>query len=287
MPEVRVVISEELDKYLDTAVTRGLFGSKAEVIRAALIRYSETLPIRVPSGYDDTTMFSPDGRIFQIEYAIETANRGSTIAGLRYQDGVILAKQRAELEGVWSFPHALTGPWEDFQVDQHIGMVPAGLAADFILLKDKAVKEAQACRKETGELISVGELTKKLSLFMHSYTTKRDTRPLGCVLLIGGVDRTGRRLFVLDPSGTYKEVLAGCAGSKMKETNDILKDGYKSDLPFEEALGLTVRAVLKEETRKPEEITAGTIEAETKIFREITVEEIKEAWKVAFRKKEE
>jgi len=282
MPEIRVVISDELDKYLDTAVTRGLFGSKAEVIRAALIRYSETLPIRVPSGYDATTVFSPDGRIFQIEYAIESANRGSTIVGLLCRDGVILAKQRAEFEGAWSFPYALTSPWEDFQVDQHIGMVPAGLAADFILLKDKAAKEAQLHRKETGEPVGVKELTKKLSLFLHSYTTKRDTRPLGCVVLIGGVDRTGCHLSVLDPSGTHKEVLAGCAGSGMKETNDILKDGYKADMPFNEALGLTIRAVLKEETRKPEEITIAAIEAETMTFKEMTLEEIREAWKTAF-----
>lgn len=104
MPEVRVVISEELDKYLDTAVTRGLFGTKAEMIRAALIRYSETLPIRVPSGYDDTTVFSPDGRIFQLEYALESAKRGATIVGLRYRDGVILAKQRPEFKGVTEIP---------------------------------------------------------------------------------------------------------------------------------------------------------------------------------------
>ncbi len=289
MPEVRVVISDELDRYLDTAVTRGLFGSKAEVIRAALIRYSETLPIRVPSGYDDTTVFSPDGRIFQIEYAMEAPIKGATIVGLRYSDGVILAKERLKeyFKGVTDFPYILKAPWEDFQVDDHIGMVPVGLAADFLLLKNKASKEAQEYRKETGEPIGVEELTIRLALVMHSYTTKRDMRPLGCVSLIGGVDKTGCRLFVLDPSGTYQEVLAGCHGSKMNEANNILKDGYKADMPLKEALGLIIRAVLKEETRKPEELSVAAIETETKTLRKITLEEIKEAWKTAFKKKEE
>jgi len=287
MPEIRVVVSDELDRYMDTVVQRGMFGSKAELIRAALIRYFETLPIRVPKGYDDTNVFSPDGRVFQVEYAIESVVRGSTITGLRYRDGVILAKERARLNGVSDYPYILQAPWEDFQVVQHIGMVSAGLAADFILLKNAALKESQSLRIETREPVGIEELTSRLALFMHSYTTKKDVRPLGCVLLIGGVDRTGCRLFALDPSGTYKEVLAGSHGSKMKEANNILKEGYRTDMPFEEALALTIRAVLKEETRKPEEITASVIETETKTFRKITLEEIKEAWKIAFRKKEE
>ena len=287
MPEIRVVVSDELDRYMDTVVQKGMFGSKAELIRAAVIRYVETLPIRVPSGYDDTTVFSPDGRIFQIEYAIESVARGATIVGLRYHDGVILAKERPESKGVADFPYIVTTPWERYQVDQHIGMVPAGLAADFILLKNKATEEAQEYRSKIGEPISVEELTIKLALLMHSYTTKKDMRPLGCVLLIGGVDKTGCRLFVLDPSGTYKEVLAGCHGSGFHEVNNILKDRYSVDIPFKEALGLTVGAVLREETRKPEEIAVAVIEAGTKTLRKVTLEELREVWKTAFKKKEE
>jgi len=286
MPEIRVVVSEELDRYMDTVIQRGMFGSKAELIRAALIRYVETLPIRVPSGYDDTTVFSPDGRIFQLEYALECAQRGATIVGLRYHNGIMLAKQR-QLLGYFPKPeHVLSSPWEDFKIDQHIGAVPAGISSDFILLKDKAIKEVEVHRKEIGEPIGVEELVKRLALFMQSYTMKKDVRPLGCIVFIGGVDQTGCHLFTLDPSGSYSEVLCQITGYQTSEAEKILKDNYKPEMSLQEALGLIIKAILKEETRKPEEIAVAVIETETKTIRKITLEEIKEAWKIAFAKKE-
>jgi len=281
MPEIRVVVSDELDRYMDTVVQKGMFGSKAELIRAALIRYFETLPLRVPTGYDDTTVFSPDGRIFQVEYALECAARGSITVGLRYRDGVILAKQRTGLE------YTLSSPWEDFKIDQHIGAAVSGIASDFILLKDKAIKETEMYRKETGEPIGVEELVKKLALFMQSYTMKKDVRPLGCIIFIGGVDGTGPHLLVLDPSGSYSEVIYKVIGWQGAETEKTLKENYKPDLSLQEALGLVVKAVLKEETRRPEELVAAVIETDTKEIRKITIEEIADAWKTAFKKKEE
>jgi proteasome alpha subunit len=281
MPENRVIVSDELNRYMNTIVQKGIFGSKAELIRASLIRYIETLPVRIPSGYDNVTVFSPDGRLFQVEYALESANRGTTIVGLRYNDGVILAKEKPGSKEITEFPYTVTGPWEDFQIDQNIGIVPTGLIADYILLKHEAKKEAQSHKKETGEPITVEELTIKLSLILHGYTMKRKMRPLGCVLLIGGVDKTGCHLFLTDPSGAYKEVLASCGGSKMKEVNDLLKDDYQTNLPFNEALGLTIKAILKDETRRPEEITVAVIETETKTLRKITLDEIKKTWETA------
>jgi len=287
MPEIRVVVSDELDRYMDTVVQKGMFGSKAELIRAALIRYIETLPIRVPSGYDDTTVYSPDGRIFQVEYALECAYRGAMMVGLRYRDGVMLAKQRPPLG---YFPKAgtiLSSPWEGFKIDQHIGAIPAGISSDFILIQDKAIKEAKTYRENTGEPISVEDLVKRLALFMQSYTMKKDVRPLGCIVFIGGIDETGPYLFYLDPSGSYNEVLYNVIGYQSAETEEILKANYKPDLSLQEALGLIVKAVLKEETRKPEEVAVAVIETKTKTLRKITLEEIKEAWKIAFKKKEE
>jgi len=280
MPEIRVVVSDELDRYMDTVIQKGMFGSKAELIRAALIRYVETLPIRVPSGYDDTTVFSPDGRIFQVEYALECAYRGSIILGMRYHDGVMLAKQKSVPENF------ITGPYEDFKIDQHIGATVSGIGSDFIVLKDKAMKEAQMHKKEFGEPIGVEELVKILAIFIQSYTMKKDVRPLGCIVFIGGVDQTGRHLFMVDPSGSYGEVIYTVTGYQSAESEKILKDNYKPDMPLQEALGLVIKAVLKEETRKPEEISVAVIETETKTLRKIALGEIEEAWKVAFKKKQ-
>lgn len=286
MPEIRVVVPEELDRYMNTVVQKGMFGSKAELIRAALIRYFETLPIRVPSGYDDTTIFSPDGRIFQVEYALECAYRGAIIVGLRYRDGIMLAKQRPSLRHYPKHGTIISTPWEDFKIDEHIGAIPSGISSDFILLKDKAIKEAQRHREKTGEPISVEELVKRLSIFMQSYTMKKDLRPLGCIVFIGGVDQTGHHLFSLDPSGSYWEVAYNIVGYQSGEAEEILKNNYKSDMSLREALALVIRAILKDETRKPEEISVAIAETKTKTLRKITLEEIKEVWETAFKRKE-
>lgn len=282
MPEVRVVVSNELDRYMDTVVQKGMFGSKAELIRAALIRYIETLPIRVPSGYDDTTLFSPDGRIFQIEYAMESPPRGVTILGLRYKGGIILAKERIHESLPEKNNFILTQPWETFQIANHIGMAPTGLSGDYLLLKNTAIHEAQTYQTETGTPIPIEELTNRLALFIHSYTTKKDIRPLGLVALIGGIDDTGPHLYVLDPSGMYREVLTWSEGTHRDETNTTLKDGYKPNQAFNTALALTIKALLRDKTRTPEELNAAVIETKTKTFREITTDEIKATWTQAF-----
>lgn len=281
MPEVRVVVSEEFDKYLDSAIKKGLFGSKAELLRAALISYTEKLPTRVPKGYDTTAVFSPDGRIFQIEYALESAARGSPIVGLKCPDGVILAKER--IPRFAYVPEPLTIPLEIFKIDNHIGATFVGLGGDFNVIMDKAVREAETHAKETGKPIAVKELVKRLCLFIQSYTMRKDLRPLGCLLFIGGVAESECHLFGLDPSGSYREVLANAAGLKRDETLSILKEGYKPDMHFEDALGLTIKALLKEKTKKPEEIAIAVIEAKTKAFRKIALEEKKKAWNEAFK----
>ena len=282
MPEVRVVVSNELDRYMDTVVQKGMFGSKAELIRAALIRYVETLPIRVPSGYDDTNLFSPDGRIFQIEYAMESPPRGVTILGLRYKGGIILAKER--LLGLQTKrPHmVLTQPWDTFQIADHIGMAPTGLSGDFLLLKNTAIREAQTYQTETGTPIPIEELTNRLALFIHSYTTKKDIRPLGLLALIGGIDATGLHLYVLDPSGTYREALTWSEGTHRDETTTILKGEYTSTINFNTALALTIKALLRDKTRTPEELNAAVIETKTNTIRKITTDEIKTTWTKAF-----
>jgi len=285
MPEIRVVVSDDLDAYMNTVVEKGMFGSKAELIRASLIRYFETLPVRVPSGYDNTTVFSPDGRIFQVEYAFECAHRGSLIIGLRYHDGIMLVKQRHHLG---YFPKAetiLTSSWEGFKIDQHIGGIPAGISSDYILIQDQAVKEAKTYRENTGEPISVEELVKKLAIFMQSYTMKKDVRPLGCIVFIGGVDQTGCHLFSLDPSGSYNEVLYNIIGYQSAETEEALKVNYNPDMSLHEALSLVIKAILKDETKKPEELAVVVIETDIKEIRKIATQEMTDAWKNAFRKK--
>ena len=122
---------------------------------------------------------------------------------------------------------------------------------------------------------------------MQSYTIKKDVRPLGCIVLIGGVDQTGHHLFSLDPSGSYSEIRYHVIGYQSSETEETLKKNYDPDMSFPQALALVIKAVLKEETKKPEELAVAVVETETKKLRKLTLEEMKEVWGIAFKKKED
>jgi 20S proteasome alpha/beta subunit len=213
---------------------------------------------------------------------MESPPRGVTILGLRFKGGIILAKERIQEPATKEHHFILTQPWETFQITKHIGMAPTGLSGDFLLLKNTAIKEAQTYQTETGNPIPIEELTNRLALFIHSYTTKKDIRPLGLLALIGGIDNTGPHLYVLDPSGTYREVLTWSEGTYRDETNTILKDGYTPNQSLNTALALTIKALLRNKTRKPEELNAVVIETKTKTIRKITTDEIKANWTKAF-----
>lgn len=282
MPEVRVVVSTELDRFMETVVHKGMFSSKAELIRAALIRYFETLPIRMPSGYDDTTLFSPDGRIFQIEYAMESPPRGVTIVGLQYRQGVILAKERIRDATNDDMSFVVHQPWEDYRIVDHIGMVPTGLSGDFILLKNHAINLAKTFETDTKTPIPVEELTNQLALFIHSYTTKKESRPLGIVTLIGGIDDTGSHLFVLDPSGSYREVIAWAEGMRQDAVKRVLKQSIKPNLTFKQGLTLVVKSLLPDKKQKPSDIHVTVIDEKTKTQRQVTDRELQSVWSNAF-----
>src|SRR5437667_10801876 len=95
MPEIRTSVSEEVDEYLDAVVRKGIFSNKAELVRAALVNYVNATGTFF-QGFDSETIFAPDGRLYQVEYARESAARGGTAAGIVCEDGVLLT---AEIPG--------------------------------------------------------------------------------------------------------------------------------------------------------------------------------------------
>src|SRR2546428_10878775 len=92
MTEIRTSVPEEVDAYIDALVRKGIFSNKAELVRAALVNYvNETGTFF--RGFDAETIFAPDGRLYQVEYARESASRGGTAAGIVCEDGVPLAAE--------------------------------------------------------------------------------------------------------------------------------------------------------------------------------------------------
>src|SRR6266511_6073379 len=92
MTEIRTAVPEEVDAYLDALVRKGIFTTKAELVRAAIVSYVNSTGTMF-KGFDSENIFAPDGRLYQVEYAREAAARGGTAAGLVCEDGVLLAAE--------------------------------------------------------------------------------------------------------------------------------------------------------------------------------------------------
>lgn len=162
-------------------------------------------------GYDrGSTIFSPDGRLFQVEYAIEAVKRGTTAIGIKTHQGCILAVQKRlhttliEKDMVKKI----------FAIDDHIAVAIAGLTADARILVNQARLQAQIHQMTYGEQITVENLTHRLADIKQMYTQHAGVRPFGVSLLIAGVDELNNvRLFMTEPSGSYWGYRAAVIGS--------------------------------------------------------------------------
>jgi len=169
------------------------------------------------------TVFSPDGRLFQVEYAREAVKRGTTTVGLKFNDGVVLIVDRRITSRLVE-PSSVE---KIFMIDEHIGCATSGLVADARVLVDRARVEAQINRITYDEKIQVKTLVKKICDFKQTYTQYGGVRPFGTAFLIGGVDDEGPRLFVTDPSGAMMEYKATAEGNGRDVAIDYLEKNYE------------------------------------------------------------
>jgi 20S proteasome subunit alpha 7 len=157
----------------------------------------------VGSGYDlTTTTFSPEGRVYQVEYATKAVEQSGTVIGIRCVDGVVLAVEN--LRGVKLLrPDSLR---RIFAVDRHIGIAVAGIGPDGRHMVGRARSEAQNYRSVYAEEIPPSLLAERLASYAHVYSLYWHVRPFGCTILIGGWDASqGPCLYVVEPDGSgYK-----------------------------------------------------------------------------------
>jgi len=266
MPEVRFVIPKDLDRALDALIKAGFAGNKAELARAAITHFLSTIPTQLPKGYDLETAFSPDGRIFQLEYAEEVIRRGGTIVGISCSEGVALAKEVPRTGTFEIVPNPFN---RIFKVHQSIGLTYCGLQADGYILLEQAIKQTKLLEREG--LVDIEELVKKLVLFLQPFMQRKDMRPLGVASIIGGFDlRNKPRLFLLKSDGVVQEHKAYALGRGGAESMGILKGGYKPNLTLKEAVALAIKTASRG-AKKPENVLVATIDAKTKTFKDLTV----------------
>ena len=224
-------------------------------------------------GYDMTpTMYSPDGRIYQVEYALETVKRGTLAIGIMTKEGIVLAveeKTRAlQVEGITQ---------KIFQVDDHIGVAAAGYIPDARVQVDNARYFSQSNKLTYDEPVDIETVAKHLADQNHQFTQYSGVRPFGVALIIAGVDRKGSQIVTIDPSGTYISYSAVAIGLGSDEVNDFLEKNYKNDISIEEAGSLAIAAInLKSEEKTGiEHIKMSKVSIETKILETVTKDELK------------
>ena|SRR2546426_2782489 len=211
MTELRTAIPEEVDAYLDALVRRGVFANKAELVRAALVEYVNATGTFF-RGFDAETIFAPDGRLYQVEYARESAARGGTAAGIVCEDGVILAAE------VLAKSKLAPGGKKIQTISDRVAVVASGLVADAALVVD----ELRAAAPKTTE-----DAVRSVRSTLHRFTLSRTQRPLGVALLIGSVLDRRPRLVHMDPSGAGVESFATAMGRGSGTALDVLDARYR------------------------------------------------------------
>ncbi len=216
MTEVRVTLSDEIDRYLDSLVRTGPFANKAELVRAALVSFARTAgPMAL--GFDDETRFAPDGRVYQLEYAREAALRGLPGVGLVYEGGVLLAAAAPSSTTI-SGAKLVRGPSKIRRIDERLAALASGLVADAHV----ALLSLRDPKPRTTE----GAVDQLIRLYWQ-HAVDRTKRPLGASLLLGStLDGTGR-LVSIDPSGAFVEWEATAIGDGSDERNEILEKRYR------------------------------------------------------------
>jgi len=230
-------------------------------------------------GYDMTpTMYSPDGRIYQVEYAIETVKRGTLAIGIICSDGVIIAVEEN--------PRALQVAdvtQKIFQVDYHIGIAAAGYIPDARVQVDNARFFSQSSKLTYDEPVEVETVAKHLADQCHQFTQYSGVRPYGVALIIAGVDQKGGSIYVTDPSGTYVSYAAVAIGAGSEEVTDFMEKNYKPEMSLEDGAALATAAInLKSEKKDGvKHLKMSWVKKDKKIFEKVSESEIEKFVQIA------
>ncbi|KAK3588264.1 hypothetical protein CHS0354_022111 [Potamilus streckersoni] len=234
------------------------------------------------SEYDrGVNTFSPEGRLFQVEYAIEAIKLGSTAIGIQTNEGVVLAVEKRVTSPLIE-PSSIE---KILEVDNHIGCAMSGLIADSRTLIDKARVEAQNHWFTFNEKMSVESVTQAVSnIALQFGDDDADpgvmSRPFGVALLFAGIDDKGPQLYHIDPSGTFIQYDAKAIGSGSEGAQQALQEVYHKSITLKEACkaSLTILKQVMEEKLNSTNVEMATVTPE-KMFHVCTKEELEEVIK--------
>ena len=229
-------------------------------------------------GYDRAiTVFSPEGRLYQVEYATEAVRHGPLAVGVKASNGVVLVGEKRS-------PH----PMADLDslkkillIDDHVGTAIAGLHADARKLIDQSRVQAQINRLSYDEPISIASLVVNICDTKQMHTQYGGVRPYGVSLLVAGIDDHGPQLFTTDPSGSFWGWKAAAIGKEADVVRDFFAEKYKPTINLDGALELAIEGLLKatdkaevEPAEKAKTLEIGKIDTKEKSFTILSQDEV-------------
>ncbi|MAF99067.1 MAG: proteasome endopeptidase complex, archaeal, alpha subunit [Nanoarchaeota archaeon] len=227
-------------------------------------------------GYDRSiTMFSPDGRLLQVEYAKKTVRQGSTAVGIVCKDGVVLVADK-RINGKLIIPESVE---KMFKIDDHIGATASGIISDARVLVDRSQLKAQQHSVTYDSAIDVLTVVKEICDLKQMTTQSAGLRPFGVALLIAGVEEDHSiKLYMTDPTGIYFQYRAAVIGEGEPEIEKILQSKWKASLSMDDGLSLAIKA-MKQVLGKEfsiDRIDASYVSSKDRRYRKFKSEKIRE-----------
>ena len=234
-------------------------------------------------GYDRAiTVFSPDGRLYQVEYAIETVRRGSVAVGIKTDEGVVIAvEERSRKLQITDAAQKI------FKIDDHIGVAAAGYIPDARSQVDNARFFSQSNRLIYDDEVGVESVAKHLADQCQQFTQYAGVRPFGVALILGGVNKDGSHIYLTDPSGTYIEYDAIAIGAGSDRVTTFLEKTYRGDLSMDEASSLAIASIQIASESQDEDSQMRMARIDKNNFQEVGTDDVAryaEAAKTAYSK---
>lgn len=229
-------------------------------------------------GYDRAiTMFSPDGRLLQVEYAKKTVRQGSTAIGLVCSDGVVLITDKRIIEKLI----VADSVEKIFEIDKHMIAAAAGIVSDARVLLERAQLKAQQHRVTYDAPIDTLTIVKDICALKQVCTQSGGLRPFGVSTLVAGVDSQGPRLYETDPTGIYFEFKASVIGEGEPEVEEMLNSEYKESMNMEEGLKLGMKGLIKiiGKDFNIKRIDAAYVSTKDKELQHVTKEKLEKLYK--------